>query len=73
MPQQVPELGARYSDKSTRNGIGLRQPACTNPGVIMLVKLGDDERRRNRLPSLTFLAITVVPWVVMIWLLWPRR
>jgi predicted nucleic acid-binding Zn ribbon protein len=41
--------------------------------VIMLVKLGDDERRRNRLSSLTFVVITIVPWVVMIWLLWPRR
>jgi predicted nucleic acid-binding Zn ribbon protein len=39
----------------------------------MLVKLGDDERRRNRLSSLTFVVITIVPWVVMIWLLWPRR
>ena len=41
--------------------------------MIMLVKLGDDERRRNRLSSLTFVVITIVPWVVMIWLLWPRR
>jgi hypothetical protein len=39
----------------------------------MLVKLGDDERRKNRLSSLTFLVITVAPWVVMIWLFWPRR
>ncbi len=43
------------------------------PVVIMLVKLGDDQRRRNRLSDLAFLVITVVPWVVMIWLMWPRR
>jgi hypothetical protein len=38
----------------------------------MLAKLGDDERRRNRLSNLTFLVITVVPWFELIWLIWPR-
>ena len=46
-----------------------------NPVVIMLVKLGQNERpiKRSRLSDLTFLVITVVPWVVLIWLMWPRR
>jgi hypothetical protein len=39
----------------------------------MLIKLGDSERRSNRLSSLGFVAITVVPWILMIWLIWPRR
>jgi len=39
----------------------------------MLIKLGDSERRENWLSRLPFLAITVVPWVVLIWLIWPRR
>jgi hypothetical protein len=39
----------------------------------MLVKLGDQERRRNWLSNLSFLVITVVPWGALIWLIWPRR
>ena len=39
----------------------------------MLVKLGDDKPRSNLLSNLTLLVITVVPWVVLIWLIWPRR
>jgi hypothetical protein len=41
------------------------------PGVIMLVKLEDQKEGRNRLSIICFLLITVVPWIVMIWLLWP--
>jgi len=39
----------------------------------MLIKFGDHEQRRNRLSSLYFLVITVVPWVAFIWLIWPRK
>jgi hypothetical protein len=41
--------------------------------VIMLVKFGDNRRRSNRLSSLGLFAMTLAPWVVMIWLFWPRR
>ena len=44
-----------------------------NPVVIMLVRLGKNERRSGRLSDLTFLVITVIPWVVLIWLMGPRR
>jgi len=43
-----------------------------NPVVIMLVKVGENERRRDRVSDLTSLVITVVPLVVLIWLIWPR-
>lgn len=39
----------------------------------MLDKLGDSEQRENWLSRLAFVAITVVPWIVMLWLIWPRR
>ncbi len=42
-----------------------------NRVVIMLVKVGENERRRDRLSDLTFLVITVVPLVVLICLVWP--
>jgi hypothetical protein len=38
----------------------------------MLVKLSDDEQGESWLSNLTFLMITVVPWVALIWLIWPR-
>jgi hypothetical protein len=42
--------------------------------VMMLVSLGDAGRGRKRwLSDLAFLAITVAPWVILIWLMWPRR
>jgi len=41
--------------------------------MIMLVKLDDRERRENWLSRLYFLAITVVPWAALLWLIWPRR
>ena len=41
------------------------------PGVIMRVKLADQKEGRNQLSIICFLLITVVPWIVMIWLLWP--
>jgi len=46
--------------------------------MIMLVRLGDDPRKRPRKKNawyseLFFLTITLLPWAVMIWLLWPRR
>jgi hypothetical protein len=40
--------------------------------VILLVKSDDSRRRRNWLSDLEFFAITVLPWLVTIWLLWPR-
>jgi hypothetical protein len=74
MPKQVPELGTRNCKQfHVEVGIGLRPSACMNSDVMMLVKVGDQERRRNLLSDLCFLVITVVPWVVLIWLMWPRR
>jgi hypothetical protein len=41
--------------------------------MLMLVSMGPP-RNRNRLPSVIFfLVITLAPWLVMIWLLWPPR
>ena len=69
MPKQVPKLGASDSEKfrSKRD----RPPAMDlqDPCRDMLIKLGDNERRRNLLSNLTFLVITVVPWVALIWLI----
>ena len=42
-------------------------------GVIKLVRLGDQDRLRDRLSNLSFLVITVIPWVAWFWLIWPRR
>ena len=41
-------------------------------GVIMLVKLNDREPRKDWLSNLYFVAITVVPWAALLWLIWPR-
>jgi hypothetical protein len=46
---------------------------CKIAGVFTLVKLSDSGRRENGLSRLFFVAITIVPWIVMLWLLWPRR
>jgi hypothetical protein len=49
-------------------------PVTANDSVvIMLVKIGDQERHKNWRSSLSLLLITVVPWVVLFWLMWPRR
>ena len=41
---------------------------------MMLVRLGEPGRGGKRLLSdLAFLAITVAPWVILLWLMWPRR
>lgn len=42
--------------------------------MILLVKLGDPGRGRKQWISyLPFVVLTVGPWVLMVWLLWPRR
>jgi hypothetical protein len=42
--------------------------------MMMLVSIGGPRPGRNRwLSELAFLVLTVGPWLVMIWLLWPRR
>ena len=42
--------------------------------MIMLVSLGSPKTGRNRwLSELAFLLITIGPYIVMFWLLWPRR
>jgi len=41
--------------------------------VIVLVKIGERERRKNWLSSLSFVLITVLPWGAFLWLMWPRR
>jgi hypothetical protein len=40
--------------------------------VILLVKSDDSRRRNDWLSYVGFFVITVMPWVVTIWLLWPR-
>jgi hypothetical protein len=42
------------------------------PGVIMLVKIGNQKRRRQWLSDVGFLVITVGPWVAMVWLHFSR-
>jgi len=54
------------------NGHGLRLSNCKIPDVTMTVKAGGQKGWRNRLSNLCFLVMTVGPWVVMIWLLWPH-
>ena len=49
------------------------QLACTVHVVMILVKPSHDDRRINRLSTLGFLLITVVPWVVLIGLIWPGK
>ena len=39
----------------------------------MLVKFDPQERRRNRKSDLYLVLITVVPWIALLWLIWPRR
>jgi hypothetical protein len=42
--------------------------------MLMLVSLGSHGGGRQRwLSELAFLAITVGPYVLLVWLLWPRR
>jgi hypothetical protein len=42
--------------------------------VILLVRTEDQRHGMKRwLSEIPFLVITLGPWVVMIWLLWPRR
>jgi len=53
--------------------IGIRLPTCKILVVIMLVKFGNQERWRGWLSNLSFVVVTVVPWVALIWLMWPRN
>jgi len=39
----------------------------------MLVKLSDQKPHRTWVTILFFLLITIAPWIVMIWLLWPFK
>jgi hypothetical protein len=41
--------------------------------MMMLVRLGNLKGGRGRLSWIGFLVVTVGPWLVLIWLLWPRR
>jgi len=41
--------------------------------MIMLVDLRNPKRNRSPLSTFWFLAMTLAPWAVMVWLLWPRR
>jgi hypothetical protein len=42
--------------------------------MLMLVKIDDPKNRKTpRRWELLYLAITLGPWIVMFWLLWPRR
>jgi len=70
----LPETGAREAAKSiwkVRSGFGYR-PAKIRI-VIMIVKIGDRECRKNWLSSLSFVLITVLPWAAFLWLIWPSR
>ena len=41
--------------------------------MIMLVNLRAPRKKNGLLAELWFVALTVGPWIAMIWLLWPRR
>ena len=42
--------------------------------MILLVRTeGPRHGRKRWLSEITFLVLTLGPWVVMIWLVWPRR
>lgn len=41
--------------------------------MMMLVRIGDPKDDNRLLSLIGFLAITLVPWGVLIWLLWSRR
>ena len=40
--------------------------------MMMLVNIGRPEKNSRFLSNAFFLAIVIGPWLVMIWLLWPR-
>jgi hypothetical protein len=40
--------------------------------MMMLVQMGDPHRRDNQPPTFWLYAFAAVPWIAMIWLLWPR-
>jgi hypothetical protein len=48
-------------------------PGDRDPDMNMLVKLGDRKDGRSRPSWIGFLVVTIGPWLVLIWLLWPRR
>ena len=65
MTKQCPRVGARDAKQVAcpdEDGFGDR-PALFL-AVIMLVKVGDGERRKDLLSDLGFLVITVAPWAV---------
>ncbi len=41
--------------------------------MMLLVSTGYPRRKRRLVSELPYLLLTVGPWVVFIWLLWPRR
>ena len=72
--EKVPELGApNCKQVHVKKQIGLRLSTCKIPVMIMLVKVSDQERRRNLLSEVSFLVMTLVPWGALLWLIWPRR
>ena len=72
MPNQSPEVGAQAElSLVDRTAIFGYKPANLN-GVLMLVKINDRQPRKDWLPNLYFVVITVVPWAALFWLIWPR-
>ena len=41
--------------------------------MMMLVNMPGAGKKKRFPSDLFFLAVTLIPWLVMIWLLWPRR
>jgi hypothetical protein len=39
--------------------------------MMLLVNLPDPEKKKRSSSDLLFLAVTLIPWIAMIWLLWP--
>ena len=40
--------------------------------MVMLVNMPDPRQKKGLSSDLFFLIVTLIPWAVMIWLLWPR-
>ena len=41
--------------------------------MMLLVSSGYPKRKRRIVSELPYILLTVGPWVVLLWLLWPRR
>ena len=72
MPWQLPEIGEASQTNHLKGTAGFGHLSANIHVVIMLVKISDRELRKDWLPELYFLVITVVPWAVLFWLVWPR-